>query len=150
MQCCYCHYVNMIRWVRRNCVSSVFCPLYRVLMATVHVLPEVTLPSHPEGSLLSCYHKFGCQATTHGQLDKISTGKNRLGKTKCKRVKFWLWLFLNRLPRFLFTAKRHQMQVMQVLTKMTEKLKLTFMHSLYPNYGSRRVFIKNWSSCRIL
>ena len=52
-------------------------------------------------------------------------------------------IFLNRLPRFLFTAKRHQMQVMHVLTKMTEKLKLTFVHSLYPIYGSSRVFIKN-------
>ncbi|XP_015764904.1 PREDICTED: protein cereblon-like isoform X2 [Acropora digitifera] len=69
-----------------------------VLMATVHVLPEVTLPSHPEGSLLSCYHKFGCQATTHGQLDKISTGKNRLGKTKCKRVA----ISLSSWPRWVY------------------------------------------------
>lgn len=55
----------------------------------MHVLPEVNLPSHPEGALWSCYHKFGCQATTHGYLAKphqVTSGKNRLGKKKCHKV----------------------------------------------------------------
>jgi len=62
-----------------------------ILQATVHVLPEVNLPSHPEGALWSCYHKFGCQATIAGSLEKpyqVSSGKNRLGKTRNRKVSF--------------------------------------------------------------
>lgn len=65
-------------------------------MATVHVLPEVNLPSHPEGALWSCYHKFGCQATTSGMLEKpyqATSGKNRLGRAKHKKVGFLLFSF---------------------------------------------------------
>ncbi|XP_068702174.1 protein cereblon-like isoform X2 [Montipora foliosa] len=72
-----------------------------ILRATVHVLPEITLPSHPEGSFWSCYHKFGCQATTSGMLEKpyqISTGKNRLGKTKHKKVP----ISLSSWPRWVY------------------------------------------------
>ncbi|RMX48678.1 hypothetical protein pdam_00014329 [Pocillopora damicornis] len=56
-----------------------------ILLATVHVLPEVNLPSHPEGALWSCYHKFGCQGTTSGYHEKphqVTSRKNRLGKNK--------------------------------------------------------------------
>ena len=63
--------------------------LSSILQATVHILPEISLLSHPEGSLWSCYHKFGCQATTDGALEKpyqVSMGKNRLGKTKYQKV----------------------------------------------------------------
>ena len=59
------------------------------LQATVHILPEISLLSHPEGALWSCYHKFGCQATTTGALEKpplVSLGKNRLGRTQHKKV----------------------------------------------------------------
>lgn len=61
-------------------------------MATVHVLPEVSLNTHPEGALWSCYHKFGCQATTNGALEKlyeVTCGKNRLGRTKHRKVGFF-------------------------------------------------------------
>ena len=55
----------------------------------MHILPEISLLSHPEGALWSCYHKFGCQATTSGALEKpyqVSVGKNRLGRTKRHKV----------------------------------------------------------------
>lgn len=60
-----------------------------ILLATVHVLPEVNLPSHPEGALWSCYHKFGCQGTTSGYHEKphqVTSRKNRLGKNKYHKV----------------------------------------------------------------
>ncbi|KAK2563374.1 Protein cereblon [Acropora cervicornis] len=92
-----------------------------VLMATVHVLPEVTLPSHPEGSLLSCYHKFGCQATTHGQLDKISTGKNWLGKTKCKKVA----ISLSSWPRWVY-QQYNPYVLMEFIKKELKSWKFSF------------------------
>ena len=77
---------------------------HSILMATVHVLPEVNLPSHPEGALWSCYHKFGCQATTSGMLEKpyqATSGKNRLGRVKHKKVGFFFLFSWSNSPNCL-------------------------------------------------
>lgn len=89
-----CHVLMYCRIYRDHYMHSVyFFTLfpYSILQATVHILPEVNLPSHPEGALWSCCHKFGCQATTAGSLEKpyqVSSGKNRLGKTRYRKVSF--------------------------------------------------------------
>lgn len=90
-----CHVLMYCRIYRDHYMHSVYfftLFAYSILQATVHILPEVNLPSHPEGALWSCYHKFGCQATTAGSLEKpyqVSSGKNRLGKTRYRKVSFW-------------------------------------------------------------
>ncbi|XP_048589139.1 protein cereblon isoform X1 [Nematostella vectensis] len=59
--------------------------------ATVQILPEITLSPHPEGGLLSCYSKSGCQATCGGCLPKYhppggGVGKPRLGVSRFRKV----------------------------------------------------------------
>ncbi|KAK3699916.1 hypothetical protein QZH41_016573 [Actinostola sp. cb2023] len=58
-----------------------------VLQATVNILPEIFLLPHPEQALISCYHKFGCQATCSGSLEryKQTSGKSRLGSSRKKK-----------------------------------------------------------------